>query len=95
MSEPKIDDERPFDLDSPRAVREMNERHCKAAMLMQQLALAGLAELKKKMERNEPLNLSAAEALEMLNIGLKMERDAQKSEEGQPLPKPEPQKRVN
>ena len=89
------DDKEPFDLDSPAAIRAMNIRQAKLGALAQEVALAALTELQKKMERNEPLNLSAGEALEMLNIGLKMERDAQKSEEGQPLPKPEPQKRVN
>jgi hypothetical protein len=87
MSEPKFDDQ--FDLDSPRAIRAMNERQAKLGALAQEVALAGLLELKRKMERNEPLNLSADEAMDLLNVGLRMERAAhglpESAEEQAPL----------
>ena len=70
------DDKQAFDLDSPQAIAAMNQRQVKLAMLAQEIAAAGLLELKQKMERNEPLNLSADEAQDLMNVGLRMERAA-------------------
>jgi hypothetical protein len=95
------DDKQPFDLDSPQAIREMNERQAKLGALAQEVARAALAELKRKMERNEPLNLSADEAKDLLTVGVRMERAAlglrepSDDPEGQPLLEGYPPKRPN
>lgn len=89
-----MDDKEPFDLDSPAAIRAMNIRQARLGALAQEVALAALTELQKKMERGEPLNLTAGEAMDLLAVGLRMERDAQ-PKEGQPPHKAEPPKRVH
>jgi hypothetical protein len=84
MSESKFDDPQPFD--SPQAIRAMNERQAKAAMLMQELALAGLAELRQKMQQGLPLNLSADDIRELLLGGVRLELAASCGPKGH-LPK--------
>jgi hypothetical protein len=70
------DDKQPFDLDSPQAIREMNERQARLGRLAQEIALAGLAELRRKLQQGQPLNLSAGDAEDLLKVGLRMERAA-------------------
>src|SRR5260370_12808759 len=75
-----------YDFDSPQAIAAMNRRQAKLGMIAQEVALAGLLELKQKMERNEPLDLSADEARDLLAAGVRLERAAScLREEGQPL----------
>src|ERR1035437_6599925 len=78
MSEPKVfDDAQPFD--SPEAITAMRRRQAELGKLAQKVALAGLRELEAKMQRNEPLNMSVAEAMDLLTVGMRMEKQ---SEEG-------------
>jgi hypothetical protein len=94
MPEPKVfDDAQPFD--SPEAIAAMHRRQAELGKLAQKVAFHGLRELEAKMERNEPLNMSVAEAMDLLTVGMRMERVAKESEEGQPSHKPEPPKKVN
>src|ERR1035437_7181152 len=95
------DDKQPFDLDSPQAIREMNERQCKLGMLMQSIGAHALAELQKKIEQGSPLNLTADQARDLVDAGRKMERAAlglrepSDNPEGQPLPEGDLPKKVN
>jgi hypothetical protein len=90
------DDKQPFDLDSPEAIRQMNIRQAKLGALAQQIAMAGLLELKRKMENQLPLNMTGAEARALLDSGLRLEGVARGlPEEMQPLPEADPPKRVN
>ena len=82
-------DKQPFDLDSPQAIREMNERQAKLGMLAQKVALAGLAELEQKLATGSPLNMTATEAEQLLDVGLRLERSSRgvpELEEDHPLP---------
>jgi hypothetical protein len=47
------------EFDSPEALREMRERQVKLGMLMQSIGAHALAELQKKIEQGQPLNLTA------------------------------------
>jgi hypothetical protein len=90
------DDKQPFDLDSPQAIRQMNERQAKLGALAQEVALAALLELRRKMENQLPLNMSGDEARALLAAGLKMERAArgvqEPPEEEQVAPEGSPKK---
>jgi hypothetical protein len=66
--EPKVDD--------PNEIAKMNQRQVKLGMLAQEVALAGLLELKQKMATSTPLNLSGDEARRLLDVGLRLERAA-------------------
>jgi hypothetical protein len=91
MSEPK-----PVAVDDPNEIAKMNQRQVKLGLLAQEVALAGLLELKQKMATATPLNMSGDEARALLDAGLRMERAARgvpEPEEGHPLP--DPPKRVN
>jgi hypothetical protein len=91
-----LDDDKEFDLDSPQAIRAMNQRQAKLGALAQKIALAGLRELEKKMEQGQPLNMSAADAEDLLDVGLRLERTARGvPEDADPLPEAEPPKKVN
>jgi hypothetical protein len=52
----------------------MHKRHLKVAMLMQEVAVTALLELRAKAEQKLPLNISAAEANHLLVEGSKLER---------------------
>ena len=52
----------------------MHKRHLKVAMLMQEIAVTALLELRAKAEQKLPLNMSAAEANHLLVEGSKLER---------------------
>ena len=94
MPEPKVfDDAQPFD--SPEAISAMHRRQAAVGKLAQEVALHGLRELKAKIEQNEPLDMTAGEALDLLTVGMRMEREAKEPEEGQPPHKAEPPKRVH
>jgi hypothetical protein len=94
MPEPKVfDDPQPFD--SPEAIVAMHRRQAELGKLAQKVAFHGLRELEAKMEQNVPLNMTAGEAMDLLSVGIRMERDAKQSEEGQSSHKPEPPKKVN
>jgi hypothetical protein len=54
--------------DSPQAIAEMNRRHLRLALEMQQLAAQGLAELREGGE------LTAEECAELLAAGMALER---------------------
>ncbi len=85
-----------YDFDSPQAIAAMNRRQAKLGMIAQEVALAGLLELKQKMERNEPFDLSADEARDLLAAGVRLERAAcGLREEGQPLLESDLPKKVN
>lgn len=76
MSDPKviaIDDQEPFDLDSPEAIRQMNIRQARLGRLAQEIALAGLLELKVKLTRGEALNMSYEDAEKLRGAGVEME----------------------
>jgi hypothetical protein len=90
------DDKQPFDLDSPEAIRAMNIRQAKLGALAQEIALAGLLEIKQKMATGVPLNMGANEAEKLLDVGLRLERAARGlPEDADPLPDHEPLKKVN
>jgi hypothetical protein len=91
MSEPKA-----IAVDDPNEIAKMNQRQVKLGMLAQEVALAGLLELKQKMATATPLNMTADEAEKLLDVGLRLERTARgvpEPEEGHPLP--DPPKRVH
>jgi hypothetical protein len=52
----------------------MYKRHLKVAMLMQEIAVAGLLELRAKLEQKLPLGLSADESKALMDAGTKLER---------------------
>ncbi len=52
----------------------MHKRHLQVAMLMQEVAVTALLELRAKAEQKLPLNISAAEANHLLVEGSKLER---------------------
>jgi hypothetical protein len=52
----------------------MHRRHLKVSMLMQEIAVTALLELRAKSEQKLPLNLSAGEANHLLVEGSKLER---------------------
>jgi hypothetical protein len=56
--------------DSPQAIVAMRKRHLRAALDMQQLAMQGLVELRRRGE------LTAEEYAELLDAGMKLERVA-------------------
>jgi hypothetical protein len=74
MTEPKPAVEKA--VDDPNEIAAMNQRQVRLGMLAQEVALAGLLELKKKLEQGQPLNISAAAAEDLLDVGLRMERRA-------------------
>jgi hypothetical protein len=74
MTEPKPAVEKA--VDDPNEIAAMNQRQVKLGMLAQEIALAGLLELKKKLEQGQALNMSADAAEELLSTGLRMERAA-------------------
>lgn len=91
-----LDDEFDLDLDSPSAIRAMNVRQARLGRLAQEIAMAGLLELKRKMENQLPLDMTGAEARALLDSGLRMERVAcGLPAEMHPLPEAEPPKRVH
>jgi len=67
-SEPKLDD--------PSEIADMNRRQLKIGLLMQEVGLAGLLELKQRLEQRQPLNLTADQSRDLLEAGRKMERAA-------------------
>lgn len=77
-----------YDFDSPQAIAEMNRRQAKLGMLAQEVALAGLLELKQKLATATPLNLTGAEARSLLDTGMRLERTARG------LPEPEESKQA-
>jgi hypothetical protein len=90
------DDDKQFDLDSPAAIREMNERQCRMGMLMQSIGAHALAELQKKIEQGLPLNLTASQARDLVDAGRKMERAALGLREPSNNPEADlPKKKVN
>ena len=68
MSEKAIDD--------PSEIAEMRRRHARLGRLAQEIALAGLMELKAKLDRHEPLNMSVSDAEALRDVGLELERMA-------------------
>jgi len=55
---------------------EMRRRHMRLGMQMQALAARGLDELRLRMERGQPLNLSADECKTLADAGLELEKSA-------------------
>jgi len=68
-----IDD---IDVDSPEQRMAMRRRHASIGRLAQEIALAGLLELKAKLAAGQPLNLTYEEAGKLRGAGLEMEREA-------------------
>ena len=54
----------------------MRRRHLKFGLLAQEIALAGLLELKAKKDQGLPLNMSEGDARQLLDLGQKLERSA-------------------
>jgi hypothetical protein len=71
-----IDDNIDVEFDSPQARMEMRKRHLRFALLAQEIALAGLLELKAKLDQGLPLNMTEADAHNLLDLGQKLERRA-------------------
>jgi len=57
-----------------RGRREMRERHVKLGMLLQSISAHALAEWQAKLAAGTPLNLSAGEITQLMEVGSKLER---------------------
>jgi hypothetical protein len=78
-------------LDDPESIIAMRRRHVEIALRMQKLACIGLAEWEAKLASGQKLDMSAADAKALLDVGMELERaaiDGKKPDDDAPIPWP-------